>query len=216
MIRLFDIFLSAVSLVLLLPLFLVIVVILKFTGEAEIFYFQSRVGKKHEPFNLIKFATMNKNSPAMGTGSLTIKNDPRILPFGHFLRKTKINELPQLINVLIGQMSLIGPRPLTEDAFQCYPEEAQAKIILMKPGLSGIGSIYFRNEEELLDNSVNAIKYYAEFIAPAKANLEIWFTQNSNFKNYIKLIIATILVIIFPRLDILKLLFKNLPIINLR
>ena len=216
MIRFFDILFSSVSILVLSPFLIFIAALLKFTGEGEILYFQKRVGKNNLPFNLIKFVTMKKNSPAIGTRSLTVKNDPRILPFGHFLRKTKINELPQLLNILTGEMSLIGPRPLTEEAFQRYPKDAQLKILHMKPGLSGLGSIYFRNEEELLDSSVNAIHYYVEVIAPAKADLEVWFSQNNTVKNYFKLIIATVIVILFPRVDILEFFFKNMPIIKLK
>ena len=215
MVRFFDVLICAVSILLLSPFFILIVVLLKFTGEGEIFYLQNRIGQNNSSFNLIKFATMKKNSPFTETKSLTVKNDPRILPLGHFLRKTKINELPQLLNILNGDMSLIGPRPLTEEAFQRYPKDAQLNILQMKPGLSGLGSIYFRNEEELLDSSVNAIDYYVEVIAPAKANLEVWFSQNNTLQNYFKLIIATVIIILFPRVDILKLFFKDLPTINL-
>ena len=215
MVRFFDVLFCAVSILLLSPFFILIVVLLKFTGEGEIFYLQNRIGQNNSSFNLIKFATMKKNSPFTETKSLTVKNDPRILPLGHFLRKTKINELPQLLNILNGDMSLIGPRPLTEEAFQRYPKDAQLNILQMKPGLSGLGSIYFRNEEELLDSSVNAIDYYVEVIAPAKANLEVWFSQNNTLQNYFKLIIATVIIILFPRVDILKLFFKDLPTINL-
>ena len=215
MVRLFDFSLSLLAIILLSPLCLIIMTILIFTGEGKIWYTQKRIGKNLKFFNLLKFATMLENSSAIGTKSLTIKNDPRILPFGHFLRKSKINELPQLINILKGDMSLIGPRPLTNEAFMRYTKDSQTKISEMKPGLSGIGSIYFRNEEDLLDKNVDPIEYYIEFIAPAKAELEIWFSKNNTLKNYFKMILATILVIIFPNLDILKLFFKDLPNIKL-
>ena len=98
----------------------------------------------------LEFATMLKDSPNIGTGTITVQNDPRVLPIGKFLRKTKINELPQLINVFTGEMSLIGPRPLTSENFSMYPKEAQNTIKKMRPGLSRVGSIIFRNEETLI------------------------------------------------------------------
>ena len=104
MIRFFDVLISAITLLLLLPLFLLIVILLRFTGEGEIFFLQERIGKDGKKFELFKFATMLKNSPDIGTGTVTMKNDPRVLPLGRFLRKTKINELPQLLNILFGTM----------------------------------------------------------------------------------------------------------------
>ena len=98
---------------------------LKFTGEGEIFFLQQRIGKNGEIFRLFKFATMLKDSPIKGTGTITVRNDPRILPVGNFLRKSKINELPQLLNILLGDMSIIGPRPLTKQTFQSYPISIQ-------------------------------------------------------------------------------------------
>ena len=122
MIRFFDVLLSAITLLLLLPLFLPIVILLRFTGEGEIFFLQERIGKDGKKFELFKFATMLKNSPDIGTGTVTMKNDPRVLPLGRFLRKTKINELPQLLNIFFGDMSVIGPRPLTSQAFETYSD----------------------------------------------------------------------------------------------
>ena len=111
--RFFDILFSGIAILILSPLFIVVILILRFTGEGEIFFLQDRIGKGGNKFKLFKFVTMIKNSPDMGTGTITIKNDPRILPFGKFLRKTKINELPQLLNIFFGDMCIIGPRPLT-------------------------------------------------------------------------------------------------------
>ena len=129
--------------------------ILIFTGEGKIWYTQKRIGKNLKFFNLLKFATMLENSPAIGTKSLTIKNDPRILPLGYFLRKSKINELPQLFNVFLGHMSIIGPRPQTDRCFFAFPESSQKIIITVKPGLSGLGSIVFRDEEQIMKVAIN-------------------------------------------------------------
>ena len=111
---------------------------------------------------------MLKNSEKIGTGTITIKDDPRILPFGKFLRKTQLNELPQLINVLIGDMSIIGPRPQAQRNFDAYGENVRNNITLVRPGLSGIGSIIFRNEEEIMGNHNNSNKFYDEVIMPYK------------------------------------------------
>ena len=135
MIRIFDFILSLIAIIFLLPIFILIIPILKFTGEGEVFYYQSRIGFKGKKFYIIKFATMKKDSPNLEGGMLTIDNDPRILPLGHFLRATKINELPQIFNILLGNMSIIGPRPLTEEIISYYDQESRDIILSSKPGL---------------------------------------------------------------------------------
>jgi len=141
--RLIDLFISIVALILLSPLFLFVSIILKFSGEGEVFYFQKRLGFQNKKFNIIKFATMLKNSPNIGTGSLTLRGDPRVLPFGKFLRKSKINELPQIFNVIIGNMSIVGPRPQMQVDFDKFPVDKRNKIYKSQPGITGIGSIIF-------------------------------------------------------------------------
>ena len=126
--RLIDLFIAIVALVLLSPLLILVSIILKFTGEGEVFYLQERLGFQNKKFNIIKFATMLKNSPEIGTGSLTLRGDPRVLPFGKFLRKSKINELPQILNVLIGNMSIVGPRPQMEVDFEKFPVKKRNQI----------------------------------------------------------------------------------------
>ena len=130
MIRIFDIVFSFITLVLLAPLFLPIIILLRISGEGEVFYLQERVGKEENRFYVIKFATMLKNSVDLPGGTITIKNDPRILPFGRLLRDTKVNELPQLINVLKGDMSLIGPRPMAVKNYEYYDDLSRSKISL--------------------------------------------------------------------------------------
>ena len=127
--RFFDIFFSVIALVLLSPFLLPLMIVLRATGVGEIFFPQSRVGLKGRQFKLYKFATMLKDSPNLGTGTVTVKDDPRILPIGRFLRKTKVNEFPQLINVLIGDMSVIGPRPQTQRCFDAFPKSSQIEIV---------------------------------------------------------------------------------------
>ncbi len=173
--RFFDIILSGMAILVFSPLLLPVIIILKLTGEHYIFYTQERVGKGGKPFGLLKFATMLKDSPNMGSGDITEKNDPRVLPFGRFLRKTKINEMPQLFNIFLGDMSIIGPRPLTFRNFSYYSEAVQETINSLSPGLSGIGSIVFRDEESILAKSgMDYTEFYKQKIAPYKGALECW------------------------------------------
>ena len=210
--RTFDILISFVALISLIPIFIPIILILRFSGEGEIFYFQERVGLDNKTIKIFKFATMLKNSEQMGTGIYTAKNDPRILPFGNFLRKTKINELPQIINILNGDISLVGPRPLIRKTFELYKEQDQKIIYSMKPGLTGVGSIVFRNEEEILNNArIDLEKFYENHITPYKAELELWYEKNKSFICDLKIIFLTAWVIFFKDSNLPWTLFKDLP-----
>jgi lipopolysaccharide/colanic/teichoic acid biosynthesis glycosyltransferase len=153
--RFFDILASLLALVVLSPLLIPITIGLKLTGEGYIWYFQERVGFKNKLFSIYKFATMLKDSPNMAGGLITTKRDPRLTPLGDFLRSTKINELPQLINILNGNMSVVGPRPVMQKSFDAYPIEVQKVIYNVKPGLTGIGSIIFRHLLFFLSKKVN-------------------------------------------------------------
>lgn len=209
--RFFDIVFSGLALLVLSPLLIPIVVLLRITGEGEIFFVQQRVGKDGKMFGLLKFATMLKNSPNMGTGTVTVKNDPRILPMGHFLRKTKINELPQLINILKGDMSVIGPRPQAPRCFNAFSDDVQGEIIKVRPGLSGIGSIIFRDEENLLHGAKDQVGYYDNVIAPYKGEVEKWYIRNQGLKNYFMLIFLTVWVVLFPNSRIVWSILRDLP-----
>ncbi len=209
--RFFDICFSLLALIILMPILSFVCIVLRLTGEGEIFYFQDRVGKHGKKFRLFKFATMLKNSESIGTGTITIKNDPRVLPFGKFLRKTKINELPQLLNVFFGDMSVIGPRPQAKRCFDAFQDLAKKEIIKVRPGLSGIGSIIFRSEDEIMNTQENSIEFYDNHIAPYKGELEIWYVQNRNIVNYFKLIFLTIWVIISPASKLTWKIFNDLP-----
>ena len=175
--RLLDIAVSFLTLIILLPVFIPIIIILRLSAEGEVFYFQERYGIHNSRFQIWKFATMLKNSMNIGTGSITLQNDPRVTKIGSFLRKTKINELPQIINILKGDISLVGPRPLVKKTFSAYNKEIQSKIYDVKPGLTGIGSIIFRDEESI----ISAVKdedphdFYKRVIAPYKGELEMWY-----------------------------------------
>ena len=210
--RFFDILFSGLALIVFSPFLIPIAITLKFTGEGEIFYVQQRVGKNGKMFGLLKFATMLKNSPNMTMGTVTVKNDPRVLPFGGFLRKTKINELPQLLNIFLGDMSVIGPRPQTERCFLAFSEISQNAIKEVKPGLSGIGSIVFRDEESILDNpEIDRLKFYDEVIAPYKGELEQWYVKHQNLYTYFMLIGLTVWVVLFSDSKVYKTIFKDLP-----
>lgn len=209
--RLLDILLSGLALLVLSPLLIPIMIALRLTGEGEVFYVQQRVGRHGKPFGLYKFATMLKNSPNLGTGTVTVKDDPRVLPLGRFLRKTKINELPQLLNIFKGDMSIIGPRPQTQRCFDAFPARSQAEIVKVRPGLSGIGSIVFRDEEELMHASKEPERFYDEVIMPYKGLLEEWYVANQGLWTYLASIFATAWVVLFPRSDVVWKLFRGLP-----
>ena len=209
--RILDVIFVGLGMLFLSPLLLPIAFILKATGEGEVFYIQTRIGKNGSLFGLLKFATMLKDSPNIGSGEITIHNDPRVLPLGKFLRKSKINELPQLWNILIGDMSVVGPRPMVPNTYANYPAEAQEILNTVRPGLTGIGSIIFRDEERLLDGRDDPIGFYNENITPYKSDLEIWFVQNNSLWLYIKAIFVTAWVVIFPASKIADRAFSGIP-----
>ncbi len=213
--RLCDIILSGVALLILAPLLIPIMIGLKLTGEGYIWYKQERVGYKNKPFLIWKFATMLKDSPNMAGGIMTTKKDPRITPMGGFLRKSKINELPQLINIFKGDMSIVGPRPVMRISFEAYPEEVQKVIYNVKPGLTGIGSIIFRDEEDLITQVKNKGEdtwaFYKNHIYPFKGEVEKWYQQNESLLVDIKIIFVTAWVILNPTSEIVYSWFKDLP-----
>jgi lipopolysaccharide/colanic/teichoic acid biosynthesis glycosyltransferase len=210
--RIFDIVFSGLAIIVLSPLLVPIMFTLRFTGEGEIFFRQQRVGRGGEKFGLLKFATMVKDSPNMATGTVTVKNDPRILPIGHFLRKTKINELPQLFNILLGDMAVIGPRPQTQRCFDAFPARSQAEIIKTRPGLSGIGSVVFRDEEEMMDAVGDPDAMYDNLIMPYKGLLEEWYVQYRSLWVDTLLTFLTAWVVFTPQSLIVWRLFPNLPV----
>ena len=211
--RLLDLVLSFVALIILLPIFIPIIIILKFTAEGEVFYFQERIGINNSKFKIFKFATMLKNSMNMGSGSITLQNDFRVTLIGNFLRKTKINELPQIINILKGDMSLVGPRPLVTKTFSAYNDDVQSNIYKVKPGITGIGSILFRDEEAIISavSNEDPFEFYKRIIAPYKGEVEMWYQKNKSFYLDIQLILMTAWVILFPKTTLYEKWFSNLP-----
>lgn len=201
MTRFFDILFSLIAVIILLPFMIPIMIGLKLTGEHYIFYEQERIGKGGKPFKLLKFATMLKDSPNLAGGLYTSENDPRILPMGKFLRKTKINELPQLLNILKGDMSIIGYRPQVKKQYDSYPGEVREALAKSRPGLSGIGPIVFRSEEQILQKfSTHEERdaFYKNVITPYKGQLEVWFSKHRNVLMYFRLIFMTVEVVLNP------------------
>ncbi|MCX6237762.1 MAG: sugar transferase [Bacteroidia bacterium] len=210
--RLIDFLLSFITLTILSPLLIPVCIGLLLTGEHYIFYFQKRVGYKNRLFDIWKFATMLKNSPNMAGGLYTLRKDPRLMPMGGFLRKTKINELPQIINILLGDMSIVGPRPLVNKNFELYPDHVKVSINNVKPGLTGIGSIVFRDEERLLSETVlTPHEFYFKHIAPYKGELEIWYQKNLSLYTDLMLIFLTAWAILAPKSNLVYKIFKDLP-----
>lgn len=210
--RFIDIILSGLALLVFSPLLVPIMIALRLTGEGEIFYRQDRVGKGGELFKLLKFATMLKDSPNLGTGLLTTKGDPRVLPLGGFLRKTKINELPQLVNIFLGDMSIIGPRPQTPGHAILFDEMTREMIFSVPPGLSGIGSIVFRDEETILSNSPKGPeRSYVEDITPYKGALERWYVENQSVWLDFLLICLTLGAVVWSDSQLHFRVLKGLP-----
>ncbi len=191
--RLADIILSLLAMIVVSPVFIIVSVLIKLTGE-DVFFFQKRIGQYEKDINLIKFTTMPKGSEK--SGSITTSADPRPSKLGKYLRKTKINEMPQLINIFIGSMSIVGPRPLLREHAEIYPEEKRRKIYSMKPGLIGIGSLYFHDEDSLLASVDNTTQYYEEVIMPKKAELELWYNQNWNILLDCRLCLLSLLILL--------------------
>jgi lipopolysaccharide/colanic/teichoic acid biosynthesis glycosyltransferase len=210
--RIFDILFSLTALLILLPVFIPIIGLLLVTGEHEVFFRQERVGFKNKIFGILKFATMVKNSPNIGSKDLTMRNDPRVTPVGRFLRKSKINELPQLINILTGDMSFTGPRPLTKSGFDRYSDEMKASVYNVKPGLTGIGSIIFRDEEFFIAKSnLSPEECYRTVILPYKGTLEVWYQQHRNFYTDLMIMFLTAWHVLFPKSKLVHKVFPSLP-----
>ncbi|MBO7722100.1 MAG: sugar transferase [Kiritimatiellae bacterium] len=210
--RLLDVALSGAAIIVFLPLLAPVMLVLKCTGEHHVFYGQTRIGYRSRRFKMWKFATMLLDSPNMAGGLHTTEGDPRVLPFGRFLRKTKINELPQIFNIFLGDMSIVGPRPLVDKTFAPYPPEVKARIYGVRPGLTGIGSVVFRDEERILSESpLPPDECYAKEIAPYKGALEMWYLDHFGFMTDLKLVVATAWAVVFPKSDVAGRWFKDLP-----
>ncbi len=210
--RFFDIFFASCVIIVLLPLLVVLIPLMKLTGEGYLFYYQQRIGFKNRPFNIIKFATMLKNSPNIGTGLITLRGDARVTPMGKFLRPTKLNELPQLLNVIKGDMSFVGPRPLVDKTFEPYSDYVKANIYNVIPGITGIGSIVFRDEEKMMSEHKNDPKhFYDTVISPYKGELEMWYQQHQSFRTDFLILFLTVWQIFFADSKLVSKMFSSLP-----
>lgn len=210
--RFFDIFFASLVIIVLLPLLVVLIPLMKLTGEGYLFYYQQRIGFKNRPFAIIKFATMLKNSPNIGTGLITLRGDARVTPMGKFLRPTKLNELPQLLNVIKGDMSFVGPRPLVDKTFEPYSDYVKANIYNVIPGITGIGSIVFRDEEKMMSEHKNDPKhFYDTVISPYKGELEMWYQQHQSFGTDFLILFLTVWQIFFTDSKLVSKVFPSLP-----
>lgn len=210
--RFFDIIFSLLAILILLPIFIPVILLLLLTGEHEVFFRQDRVGYKNKIFRIWKFATMLKNSPNMGDGDITKRGDPRITPVGKFLRQSKLNELPQVFNILAGDMSFVGPRPLMKVGFDRYTDDLKGKVYNVIPGLTGIGSIVFRDEELIITQSNLPVQEtYRTIILPYKGALEVWYQQNRNFYTDFMIMFLTAWYVLFPKSNLVQKVFPSLP-----
>jgi lipopolysaccharide/colanic/teichoic acid biosynthesis glycosyltransferase len=210
-----DSLVAAIGLLILSPIFVTVCVLLLLSDEHQIFYRQERIGRHGKKFGILKFATMLKDSPSLGNGMLTVRNDPRITKVGKWLRLTKLNELPQLWNVFVGQMSFVGPRPLTSVGITRYDPAVSQIILQLRPGITGIGSLVFRDEEKLVslckENGGDPKAYYREHIFPYKGKVECWYASKQSFRSDFMLLIATLYSVVFNDRHIAFKLFKELP-----
>ena len=213
--RALDVAVSGVSILLLAPVWVPIAVVLKLTGDHDVFYGQTRIGLGNRHFKIWKFVTMVRNAETMAGGMHTTQGDPRVTRIGRFLRKTKLNELPQIFNILFGDMSFVGPRPQVDETFAPFPEEVRARIYTVRPGLTGIGSLVYRDEERILSQCGKrgvTVKYcYEQEIAPHKGALEMWYLAHVSLWTDIKLIAATAWVVLFPASGLVDSWFRGLP-----
>jgi lipopolysaccharide/colanic/teichoic acid biosynthesis glycosyltransferase len=194
LIRISDFLFSLVLLIILSPLLLILGTWIKIDSKGPVFFRQNRVGKNNRDFKLWKFRTMNLDSEKGGLIT-TSKNDKRITNAGSFLRRFKLDELPQLLNVLAGEMSIVGPRPEVRKYVDMYTVE-QAKVLVVKPGITDYASIKYSNENELLEKAADPLKMYTDEIMPAKIKLNMEFINKPTFRSYLTIMGLTFLKII--------------------
>jgi lipopolysaccharide/colanic/teichoic acid biosynthesis glycosyltransferase len=191
--RLFDLFAALAGIVLLSPMFLVLAVWIKLDSRGPVFFRQQRVGRNGQLFNIIKFRTMHDgNHEAL----LTIGNDRRITRAGKFLRRHKLDEFPQLFNVVAGSMSLVGPRPEVPRYVDCYPPEVRAVVLSVTPGITDWASIYYKEENSLLSRSINPEQAYLDTILPAKLKYNLRYVHERSFWNDIRIIFTTLATLV--------------------
>lgn len=196
MIRFLDLLFSFFGLLFLSPIFLIISLTIKLSSKGPVFFKQVRIGLKRQEFDVLKFRTMRLNSDKLGL--ITIGGrDPRVTSIGYFLRKFKLDELPQLINVLVGEMSLVGPRPEVKKYVDLYNEQ-QRKVLAVRPGITDWASIYYRDENVILGHSSNPEKDYIEKVMPDKLNYNLIYIENYGVYQYFKIIFSTLWHLVVP------------------
>ena len=188
--RFFDFISSFFGLIILSPIIILIMLWIKRDSDGPVFFLQKRVGLHGKLFNIFKFRTMIPNAENKGL-KVTVGSDPRITKSGHFLRKTKLDELPQLLNVLLGQMSIVGPRPEVPEFMNEYSTEIRTKILSVRPGITDLASIEFTNEAEILAGSLEPKKKYIDDVMPIKAKFYMDYVDNNNFFSDMKIILLT-------------------------
>ena len=205
-----DILFSILGILVSAPLLLISVILIFISGEAYPVYLSYRIGKDGKLFRMFKLRTMSRNKQSKSP--ITSYNDNRINLFGRFLRFSKIDELPQFFNILNGDLSFVGPMPMLPEVYFFYSDKTREKLNTIRPGVTGIGSIIFRNESDLFKKVKGSHeRFYKDNIAPAKADLELWYTKNSSFIIDFKILILTFVAILYGKVKSLKRHFKNLP-----
>ena len=195
--RLVDVIASACGLLVLAPMFVLVAVAIKLDSPGPVFFRQQRVGRFFQPFRIVKFRTMLKDAPLHGC-AITAHGDPRITRVGRFLRRTKIDELPQLLNVLTGEMSLVGPRPEVDEYVELYRQDF-AKILEVRPGITDLASVTFRDEEKILAQASHPAEEYRQRILPTKIRLATESIDRSSFLFDLGVLFRTFLSIVGKR-----------------
>ena len=210
--RVLDIVVATIVFIVLTPVLIPVMFALRFTGEGEVFFRQQRIGYRNQKFGIYKFATMLKNSPNMAGGAVTTRGDPRVLPLGRFLRRSKINELPQILNILRGDMTLVGARPLMQVSFDMYRPEVQEVVYQTPPGITGVASLFFRDEESLVtDCGEPPMQFYRDVIYPYKGELELWYQANKSLWLDIEILMLTAMAVPWPGSPLLDRFYARLP-----
>jgi lipopolysaccharide/colanic/teichoic acid biosynthesis glycosyltransferase len=195
--RAFDLALTICGMILLLPLFAAIALWVKIDSPGPVFFRQTRIGRSGEPFSIIKFRTMVTKAEAMGP-KITVDGDARVTRSGAFLRRWKLDELPQLINVLLGDMSLVGPRPEVPEYVACYPEGLRDKILSVRPGITDIASVEFRHESRILAESDDPLRAYIDTVLPDKLRYAEQYVDEHGIWTDLKIIAKTLALLVFP------------------
>ena len=205
-----DIIFSILGILISAPLLLISIFLIFTSGETSPLYVSYRIGKDGVLFRMFKLRTMSRTR--LSKSPLTAYNDNRINFFGRFLRFSKIDELPQFFNILYGDLSFVGPRPMLPEVYIFYSDKTRKKLNAIRPGVTGIGSIVFRNESDLFKKVKGSHEnFYKDNIAPAKADLELWYTKNRSFVIDFKILVFTMVALFYGKVKSLKRHFKNLP-----